>query len=103
MTSDQPTAQLPTVLEFRGAVPNPFAGQTSLVFSLPRGTNVDLRIYDVAGHLVRTLANGVLPAGEYRLSWNGRADDGHQLGAGVYFAKFTTPGMVQNRKFFLMR
>ena len=45
-------------------MPNPFGPETSLHFSLPRDGRVDLRIYDVAGRLVRKLASGSRPAGE---------------------------------------
>ena len=80
--------QLPITAEFRGALPNPFRGQTDLLFALPAEASVMLRIYDVGGRLVRTLADTVFPAGEHRIRWDGRSDEARQLGGGVYFAEF---------------
>ena len=94
---------LPTAVEFRGALPNPFVGRTDLVFALPAEAGVTLRIYDVGGRLVRTLADGVFAAGEHRLTWDGRTDDGRRLGAGIYFAEFRTAGLAETRKLFLLR
>jgi len=79
---------LPATIAFHGAAPNPFTGSTELSFALPRESHVSLQVYDVSGRLARTIADRVLPAGEHSLSWNGAADDGRRLGAGVYFVAF---------------
>jgi hypothetical protein len=95
--------------------PNPFpAGgrdSTCLWFDLPISGNVELDILDLRGHPVRHFVpgpdfQGVLPPGRYgrgstgggicdpRLMWDGRADDGHPLPAGVYLAKLKAPGLI---------
>jgi len=53
----------PQVLSFQGAAPNPFRDETELRFSLPRAGYVNLRVYNVAGQLVATLADGDFAAG----------------------------------------
>jgi hypothetical protein len=94
---------LPSVVEFRGAQPNPFTGRTELTFALPQECGVMLRVYDISGRLVRTVADGVFAAGEHRLAWDGRADDGRQLGAGIYFAEFRTGKDHRSQKLFVTR
>ena len=95
--------------------PNPFpaAGRdsTCLWFDLPLAGAVELDILDLRGAPVRHFVPGpdfpgVLPPGRYgrgstgggicdpRLMWDGRADDGHPLPAGVYLAKLKAPGLI---------
>jgi hypothetical protein len=95
--------------------PNPFpaAGRdsTCLWFDLALSGAVELDILDLRGNRVRRFVPGpdfvgVLPAGRYgrgasgggicdpRLMWDGRADDGHPLPAGVYLAKLKAPGLL---------
>jgi hypothetical protein len=45
------------------AFPNPFSDATTISYSLPRAGNVNLRLYDVTGKFVSTLASGFHPAG----------------------------------------
>ena len=43
--------------------PNPFTNATTISYSLPKAGNVSLRLYDVTGKLVTTLASGYHEAG----------------------------------------
>ncbi|MBU1676275.1 S8 family serine peptidase [bacterium] len=65
--------------------PNPFNPSTMLRFSLPEASVTTLRVYDVAGRLVRTLIDGEMPAAVHAVEWRGESDDGRRVAAGVYF------------------
>ncbi len=67
--------------------PNPFSSRTSLRFDLPRPGPIVLRVYDVSGRGVRTLADGEFAAGSHTLDWDGRDDGGAPLEAGLYFCR----------------
>ncbi len=72
----------------RGALPNPFRGDTRFEFALARAARAELVVYDVLGREVRVLARGAAwPAGVHALAWNGRRDDGSPAGAGLYFVR----------------
>jgi hypothetical protein len=45
------------------ATPNPFTSTTTISYSLPKPGNVSLKLYDVTGNLVNTLASGHHNAG----------------------------------------
>lgn len=74
--------------------PNPTSGITRFVFehNQPLGTaaDVEIRIYTLAGRLIRTLESdealpsGVLPGGPVQVMWDGRDEDFDELGSGVY-------------------
>ena len=106
---------MPTATLLYQNFPNPFpaAGRdsTCLWFDLAIAGNVQLDILDLRGNRVRRFVPGpdfpgVLAPGRYgrgsgaggicdpRLMWDGRADDGHPLPAGVYLAKLKAPGLL---------
>jgi predicted nucleotidyltransferase len=84
----EPHIDLPAVFAFGAAAPNPFSRSTAIPFDLPRAASVSLRIYDVAGRLVRVLeAGSQRGAGRYRAQWNGSTTLGKRAAPGVYFCE----------------
>jgi hypothetical protein len=73
--------------------PNPFTTGVDLTFSLATPGPISLTIYDVSGRAVRRLSDsGQFPAGLSWLHWNGKDDDGHPVGNGIYFSVLETGG-----------
>lgn len=62
--------------------PNPFARRTTLAFDVAERALVRVRIFDVQGRQVATLAGGQREPGRYKLSW-----DAAGLREGVYFCR----------------
>ncbi len=79
-------------------VPNPFRSETALEFALPTPGPASLRIYDASGRLVRTIMDGVFPAGAQRARWDGLDDGGRRVAGGVYFARLAGPDVSASRK-----
>ena len=77
---------LPDRLTRLGNTPNPFNPTTMIRFSVPAGPArpYSLKIYDVAGRLIRSLAAGQIGSGLHQESWDGRSDAGAYVGSGVY-------------------
>lgn len=69
---------------------NPARDGATLRCSLARAGRVRLAIHDVTGRLVRTLADGVLPAGAHSLAWDGRDEAGERVPPGLYLARLGT-------------
>lgn len=65
--------------------PNPFNPSTTLTFSLPKAGRASLAIYNFKGQKVKTLVNGLLPAGKHSRIWNGKDESGKAVASGVYF------------------
>ena len=67
------------------ATPNPLNPETMLTYWLPRGSKVQLRIFDVAGRLVTTLMDGAAPPGYGSVRW--KPD---RIASGIYYASLET-------------
>jgi hypothetical protein len=82
--------------------PNPFRPSTTIRFELPQRATVSLRIYDVAGRLVRSLANGsTLEAGRHEAAWNGQGESGQRVTAGLYFYRLQAGTFSETRRMVL--
>ena len=98
-TTDVNPGTGPRAIAFARPSPNPARESVSLSFALPRETRVRLGIYDVNGRRVRELASGARPAGEHTIAWDFRNEEGHVVGAGLYFARLDVEGRSLTQKF----
>lgn len=72
-------------------VADPVDGHAVMSYTLARGGQAVIRVYDVSGRLVRRFEES-RPAGTYRVAWDGRLDDGRRVPSGIYFYRVTLPG-----------
>ena len=66
------------------ATPSLFNATTDIAFDLLQPGVIALRIYDITGRLVRTLASGSVGGGWHHYTWNGTSDSGTFLASGFY-------------------
>lgn len=78
--------------------PNPFNPTTNMTFDLPRAMQAQLRIFDITGRVVTTLADGEWTAGNHTVVF-----DGSQLPSGIYFARLQTGSFSEARKLILLK
>lgn len=64
---------------------NPFTGSTTIRYQIPEGADVSLKVYDILGREVATLAAGAHAEGSYRARLDGR-----NLPGGVYFCRLSS-------------
>lgn len=73
--------------------PNPVRTTATVRYELPAPAEVDLKIYDISGRLVRDLVSGrVQLAGPHSVVWNRRSDTGHTVSAGAYLLRLKVGG-----------
>ena len=71
-------------------VPNPIRTNTFFTYNfVQRPEHVTIKIYSVAGKLVRTIADASARRGYNETYWDGRDEDGSRLANGTYFYKVT--------------
>ena len=88
--------------------PNPLNPETWIPYQLAEAAHVRIRIYDVAGHLVRMLDLGTKLAGSYlsreeAAYWDGRNNIGETVGSGVYFYTLETGDYRTTRRMTVVR
>jgi hypothetical protein len=83
--------------------PNPFNPETSIRFQLPEDSHVSLKIFNMLGQEVRTLASEPLTAGFYNLRWDGRNAAGLRVASGVYIYQIRAGDFVASRKMLLLK
>ncbi len=83
--------------------PNPFNPETWIPYHLAKPTEVTVRIYDITGALVRTLALGHQTAGIYKEKsraayWDGKNKLGESVASGLYFYTLIAGDFTATRK-----
>lgn len=86
-----------------GASPNPFSPNTRIRYRLASAQNATLRIFDVAGRLIRSLDSQPLLAGVHEIGWDGTDGRGRRAATGVYIARLNAPDRSQSMRIILVR
>jgi hypothetical protein len=89
----------PTAFSFSVArpSPSPFTTLTSIAFELPSAAAASgtwpttVRIYNIAGRLVRNVIQADMTPGPHTAAWDGSDEQGVHQPAGVYFVEVATP------------
>ncbi len=89
---------LPTEFQLSQNYPNPFNPTTTISYNLPQRTYVTLKVYNVLGQEVATLADGTQPIGQHQIIF-----DGSRLASGTYFYVLQAGGNRLIQKMMLMK
>ncbi len=92
------TVVIPTSYALLGSTPNPFNPSTDIRFDLPEAVAVRLVVYDTMGRAVARLVDGILPAGEHRVTFDGRG-----LPSGRYFYRLEAGSFAATRSMTLTK
>jgi hypothetical protein len=65
--------------------PNPFNPQTWIKFQLPVEAQVELKIYNVLGQVVKVLVDNDMKAGFHEVQWDGTNLNRQRVASGIYF------------------
>jgi predicted CXXCH cytochrome family protein len=103
VTSVETGSGVPTEFALNQNYPNPFNPTTEIAFSVPKQTPVKIVIYGLSGDVVATVVNQTMSAGNYRITWNGRSDDGRSVASGVYFYHLQAEGFTATKKMTLLK
>jgi hypothetical protein len=90
------TDESPLNFSLRQNYPNPFNPSTRIVFTIPENGYVTLKVYDVLGKEVTTLADAVqFPSGKNEIEFNGK-----ELASGIYFYRIVFKASQDNKNTF---
>ncbi|RPJ49456.1 MAG: T9SS C-terminal target domain-containing protein, partial [Candidatus Latescibacterota bacterium] len=81
-------------------LPSPAHASVSILFSLPGAGGASVRVYDVAGRLVRSMG---APSSRGEVVWDGADDAGNAVAPGAYFVRIAGGERVETRRVVLIR
>lgn len=83
--------------------PNPFNGETRILYALAESGHVNLAVYDMRGRLVTTLVDSERSSGMQSAVWNGVDQNGDIAPSGLYFYQIESGKHVESGKIILTR
>ncbi|MFQ5649746.1 MAG: FlgD immunoglobulin-like domain containing protein [bacterium] len=109
-TSDKATdvtprtpGEIPTAFGLSQNYPNPFNPETTIRYTLPEPSQVELAIFNLMGQRVRTLLHAREPAGHHSATWDGMQDNGKRAPSGVYVYTLSAGTFQQTRKMVVLK
>ena len=89
---------MPTSFALLQNYPNPFNPTTTFTLDIPYSSFVTIKVYNLLGQEVATIANEQLNTGRYE-----RTFDARSMSSGVYFYRLTADGFTDVKKFVILR
>lgn len=98
LTTDAPTVSAPAKLALDQNYPNPFRAATTMYFSTSVPGRVTLKVYDLLGKEIQTVASGQMDAGQHSVRFNA-----NNLPAGMYIYKLNAEGKTFTKRMTILR
>jgi flagellar hook assembly protein FlgD len=95
--------ELPTEFSVFQNYPNPFNPSTTIDITLPVQSDFSLTIFDILGRNVRTYDYQHVPAGVYKVTWDGNNSTGSPAASGVYFYRFSIGQTTITQRMLLLK
>ncbi len=95
--------QLPLSSMLAQNAPNPVRYKTMIAFQMEKPGQATLKIYNLNGQLVKTLAEGHHASGYHQVMWDARDEAGRKVSDGVYIYKLSTAAGEFARKMVLVK
>lgn len=89
---------VPVEYELSQNYPNPFNPNTTIRFSLPKATQLQIIIYDILGEQIETIAQGDYEAGYHKILF-----DASILPSGTYIYRLESNDFVKTKKMILIK
>ena len=98
VTDIKPESQLLSTFFLCQNFPNPYNSQTTISYSIPNNSFVQIQIFDVLGREISTLLNEEKAAGNYKINFNAS-----ELTSGVYFYRIQAGEFIETKKMILLK
>jgi hypothetical protein len=83
--------------------PNPFNPTTEIQYVLSHPAEVEIKIFNILGHSVKTVAFKRQAAGGHKIVWDATDDLGRAVGSGLYFYRVKAGQNWAMKKMLLLR
>ncbi len=83
--------------------PNPFNLATTISFSIPEQSKVNLIVYNIKGQKIKTLVHNEFSKGNHSVIWDGKDNLGKSVSSGIYFYQLVTEKKTITKKMILIK
>ena len=83
--------------------PNPFNPSTTIEYSIPKYSDVNISVYNILGQKVVNLVSQKQKQGNYSVTWNGKDSFNNNVHSGIYFYHLKTDNFNEIRKMILLK
>ncbi|MDD4157568.1 MAG: T9SS type A sorting domain-containing protein [Candidatus Cloacimonetes bacterium] len=94
---------IPKLTKLYSNYPNPFNPDTHIKYFLNADSYMELEIFNIKGQKLKTLDKGFKENGEHIIVWNGKDDNNHFVGSGIYFYRLKTDNYSSTKKMILIK
>jgi myo-inositol-hexaphosphate 3-phosphohydrolase len=78
--------------------PNPFNNSAKIYFSLPKASNIELKVYNILGEKLHEITRGKYNAGDHQISFNSSG-----FGSGIYILLLSTDSQILSKKMIILK
>ncbi len=83
--------------------PNPFNPSTTIEYQIPKAGNVEVKIYNIAGQLIKIITDGFQNAGSYKIDWDSKNEFGQSVASGIYLFQVKYDNAFLTKKLMLIK
>ena len=83
--------------------PNPFNPSTTIEYQIPEKGNVQIKIFNINGQLVKSFENTHAAQGAYTITWNGDNDSGQPVATGLYIYQVSFKSSLITKKMLFVK
>lgn len=100
---DDEEIQLPFGFELKSNYPNPFNPTTTIEYTIPTKSHVDISIFNLLGQKVKTVVDDEKSIGEHNVNWDGTNISGKRVASGIYLYRIVAGDNIQTKKMMLIK
>jgi hypothetical protein len=89
---------VPTEFSLQQNYPNPFNPNTTIKYSIPQASQVQIKVFDILGAEISILMDEEKSVGSYDLTWNAE-----NLPSGIYFYQLKAGSYIETKKMLLLK
>ena len=100
---DEQKEVIPMTFNLSQNFPNPMSTETTIKFAIAKTCHVSIRVYDMAGRVVKNLVYDEKKPGSYEVAWNRTDNMGNKLASGIYFIVMNAESFKATKKVVILK
>ncbi len=100
---DEDGELLPYSFNLKDNYPNPFNPTTTIEYTIPVKSKVEISIFNLLGQKVKTIVNGEKSSGDHNVDWDGTDATGDKVSSGIYLYRIVAGDNRQTKKMMFIK